>query len=32
MNDNKDITFYHKNKAIFNSLNKRFERFGREME
>jgi hypothetical protein len=32
MNDNKDTEFYNKNKALFNSLNKRFERFGREME
>ncbi|PZO31241.1 MAG: hypothetical protein DCF13_01260 [Flavobacteriaceae bacterium] len=32
MKDNKDLEFYTKNKAAFNSLNKRFERFGREME
>lgn len=32
MKDNKDLEFYAKNKAAFNSLNKRFERFGREME
>jgi len=32
MKDNKDLEFYIKNKAAFNSLNKRFERFGREME
>lgn len=32
MKDNNDAEFYNKNKAIFNSLNKRFQRFGREME
>lgn len=32
MKDNNDSEFYNKNKAIFNSLNKRFQRFGREME
>ncbi len=32
MQDNKDDEFYNKNKTLFNSLNKRFERFGREME
>lgn len=32
MKDNNDLEFYNKNKAIFNSLNKRFQRFGRDME
>ena len=32
MKDNNDTEFYNKNKAIFNSLNKRFQRFGRDME
>lgn len=32
MKDNNDAEFYNKNKAIFNSLNKRFQRFGRDME
>ncbi|MGV9003070.1 glycosyltransferase family 117 protein [Flavobacterium sp.] len=32
MKENGDDAFYNKNKAPFNSLNKRFERFGREME
>jgi hypothetical protein len=32
MKDNNDMEFYNKNKTLFNSLNKRFERFGREME
>lgn len=32
MKDNNDLEFYDKNKAIFNSLNKRFQRFGRDME
>lgn len=32
MKDNNDAEFYNKNKALFNSLNKRFQRFGREME
>jgi hypothetical protein len=32
MKDNKDMEFYNKNKTLFNSLNKRFERFGRDME
>jgi hypothetical protein len=30
--DNKDLEFYTQQKAIFNSYNKRFERFGRDME
>ncbi|WP_310557267.1 DUF2723 domain-containing protein [Flavobacterium sp.] len=32
MKDHKDDTFYNEQKAIFNSYNKRFERFGRDME
>lgn len=32
MKDNNDLEFYNKNKELFNSLNKRFQRFGREME
>jgi hypothetical protein len=32
MKDQKDIEYYNKNKTIFNSYNKRFERFQREME
>ena len=32
MKDNKDIEFYSQQKVIFNSYNKRFERFGRDME
>jgi hypothetical protein len=32
MKDHKDIEFYNKNKEIFNSFNKRFARFEREME
>jgi len=32
MKDNNDSEFYNKNKELFNSLNKRFQRFGREME
>ena len=30
MKDNKDLEFYTKNKAAFNSLNKRFERLERK--
>lgn len=32
MKDRGDIEFYNKNKAIFNSYNKMFERFGRDNE
>ncbi|TGD57304.1 DUF2723 domain-containing protein [Flavobacterium humi] len=32
MKDNKDDAFYNEQKVIFNSYNKRFERFGAEME
>ena len=32
MKDRGDIDFYNKNKPIFNSYNKMFERFGRDME
>ena len=32
MKDNKDDVYYNEQKAIFNSYNKRFERFGAEME
>ncbi|WNM19362.1 glycosyltransferase family 117 protein [Flavobacterium capsici] len=32
MKENGDEEFYNKNKPIFNSFNKRFTRFGREME
>jgi hypothetical protein len=32
MQDNEDLEFYNKHKSTFNSLNKRFARFGREME
>ncbi|MFM2214120.1 MAG: hypothetical protein RL427_1383 [Bacteroidota bacterium] len=32
MKDHNDIEFYNKNKAIFNSFNKRLARFGRDME
>ncbi|MEN9488171.1 MAG: hypothetical protein RL494_436 [Bacteroidota bacterium] len=32
MTDHKDTTFYNEQKVIFNSYNKRFERFGRDME
>ena len=32
MKENGDDEFYNKNKGTFNSMNKRFERFGREME
>lgn len=32
MKDNNDLEFYNKNKELFNSLNKHFQRFGREME
>ncbi|WP_395059897.1 protein O-mannosyl-transferase family [Flavobacterium sp.] len=32
MKNNKDNNFYNTEKAIFNSYNKRFERFGRDME
>jgi tetratricopeptide (TPR) repeat protein len=32
MKDHDDLEFYNKNKAIFNSFNKRLARFGRDME
>ena len=32
MKNNKDTSFYNTEKAIFNSYNKRFDRFGRDME
>ena len=32
MKDNKDDAFYNEQKVIFNGYNKRFERFGRDME
>ena len=32
MKDNNDTTFYNQQKVIFNSYNKRFERFGRDAE
>ena len=32
MKDRGDIEFYNKNKSIFNSYNKMFERFGRDNE
>ena len=32
MKDNNDIEFYNQQKVVFNSYNKRFERFGRDME
>ena len=32
MKDGKDLSFYNKNKTIFNTYNKMFERFGRDNE
>jgi hypothetical protein len=32
MRDNGDVEFYNKNKIEFNNFNKRFARFGRDME
>ncbi len=32
MKDNKDTAFYNEQKAIFNGYNKRFDRFGRDVE
>ena len=32
MKDNNDLEYYNKNKGTFNTLNKMFEKFGRDME